>query len=70
MTTPSSSQVSLIDADTINQALSVRLDRAQGFIDQGRVHPVVNMPDHFIVEGDQAWYVVNGECVCDDFKYR
>jgi hypothetical protein len=70
MTTTSSRQDSFIDAAAINQALTVRLDRAQEFIDQGRVHPVANMPDHFIVEGDSLWYVVNGECCCEDFKYR
>jgi hypothetical protein len=70
MTTPSSSQVSFIDPATINQALTVRLDRAQEFIDQGRVHPVANMPEHYIVEGENAWYVVNSDCCCEDFKYR
>jgi predicted nucleic acid-binding Zn finger protein len=56
--------------DIMQQALNVRLDRAQEFIDQGRVHPVANMPDHFVVEGDSQWYVVNGECCCEDYKYR
>jgi hypothetical protein len=66
MTTPNS----CIDPATINQALNVRLDRAQEFIDQGRIHPVANMPDHYVVEGENTWYVVNGECCCEDYKYR
>ena len=65
MTTTSS-----IDPNLMQQALEVRLDRAQEFIDQGRVHPVVNMDDHYIVEGESQWFVVNGACCCEDFKYR
>jgi predicted nucleic acid-binding Zn finger protein len=66
MTTPNS----FIDTAIINQALSVRLDRAQEFIDEGRVHPVANMPGHYVVEGENVWYVVNGECCCEDYQYR
>jgi predicted nucleic acid-binding Zn finger protein len=59
-----------IDPTLMQQALEVRLARAQEFIDEGRVHPVANMPDHYVVEGENQWYVVNGECCCEDFKYR
>jgi predicted nucleic acid-binding Zn finger protein len=59
-----------IDPALVQQALEVRLDRAQEFIDEGRVHPVANMPDHYVVEGENAWFVVNGECCCEDFQYR
>jgi hypothetical protein len=54
----------------MRQALEVQLARAQEFIDQGRVHPVANMPEHYIVEGENQWYVVNGECCCEDAQYR
>ena len=59
-----------IDPSLMQQALEVRLARAQEFVDEGRVHPVANLPDHFVVEGENAWYVVNGECVCEDSQYR
>jgi hypothetical protein len=59
-----------IDPTLMRQALEVRLARAQEFIDEGRVHPVANMPEHYIVEGDNQWYVVNGECCCEDAQYR
>jgi hypothetical protein len=61
---------SSIDPGLMRQALEVRLDRAQEYLDQGRVHPVANMPGHYIVEGDNAWYVVNGTCNCEDAQYR
>jgi predicted nucleic acid-binding Zn finger protein len=70
MTTTNNPQSGFLDPLTINQALSVRLDRAQEFVDEGRVHPVANMSDYYVVEGENAWYVVNGECCCEDFKYR
>ena len=66
MNTPTNS----IDPAIMQQALEVRLNRAQEFIDQGRVHPVANMPNHYIIESDNAWYVVNGECLCEDSQYR
>jgi hypothetical protein len=70
MTTSNTPQSSCIDPATINQALNVRLDRAQEFVDQGRVHPVANMPDHYVVEGENSWFVANGECCCEDYMYR
>ena len=70
MTTTNNAPASHLDHATIAQAMNVRLDRAQEFVDQGRIHPVANMPDYYVVEGENQWYVVNGECCCEDYQYR
>jgi hypothetical protein len=37
---------------------------------QDKVHPVVNLADHYIVEGTQGFYLVNGTCECADATNR
>ena|ERR687895_287806 len=52
------------------RALHDRLVRAEALVAANKVHLVVNMPDHYIVEGNTGFYVVNGSCVCDDATNR
>jgi hypothetical protein len=48
------------------RALYDRLARAEALVAANKVHPVVNMPNHYIGEGNAGFYVVNGSCCCDD----
>ncbi len=52
------------------RALHDRLIRAEVLVADNRVHPAVNMPGHYIVQGNAGFYVVNGECTCPDATNR
>ena len=52
------------------RALHDRLFKAEALVASGKVHPAVNMPGHYIVEGNAGFYVVNGTCCCDDAANR
>jgi hypothetical protein len=52
------------------EALYDRLTRARTLIADNKVHPVYGMADHYIVEGAEAKYLVNGSCVCPDSVNR
>jgi hypothetical protein len=48
------------------RALHGRLVKAESLVTENKVHPVINMPDHYIVEGNAGFYIVNGSCCCND----
>jgi hypothetical protein len=52
------------------EALYDRLTRARTLIADNKVHPVYGMVDHYIVEGKEAKYLVNGNCICPDSVNR
>ena len=52
------------------EALYDRLTRARALIADNKVHPVYGMADHYIVEGKEAKYLVNGSCICPDSVNR
>jgi hypothetical protein len=52
------------------EALYDRLTRARTLIADNKVHPVYGMADHYIVEGTEAKYLVNGSCICPDSVNR
>jgi hypothetical protein len=52
------------------RALHERLIRAEALVAENRVHPVVNLPGHCVVQGNTGFYVVNGECHCPDATNR
>jgi predicted nucleic acid-binding Zn finger protein len=39
-------------------------------ITNGKVHPIYGMANHFVVEGSNARYLVNGSCNCPDAATR
>jgi hypothetical protein len=53
------------------RALHDRLLRAEILASAGKVHPVVDMPDAYIVEGTKGPYLVKeGKCPCPDAANR
>ncbi len=52
------------------RALHDRLIRAEVLVADNRVHPAVNLPGHYIVQGNAGFYVINGECHCADATNR
>jgi predicted nucleic acid-binding Zn finger protein len=66
ITTPSPkvSQISRI------KALRDRLNKAEELVRDGKVHSVVDMLDHWVVEGSHGHYLVNNNCSCPDFVHR
>jgi hypothetical protein len=52
------------------EALYDRLTRARTLIADNKVHPVYGMPDHYIVEGKETKYLINGGCICPDARNR
>jgi hypothetical protein len=52
------------------EALYDRLTRARTLIANNKVHPVYGMADHYIVEGEEAKYLVNGTSICPDSVNR
>jgi hypothetical protein len=67
MTTSSNTPVSPVARI---EALYDRLTRARTLIADNKVHPVYGMVDHYIVEGKEAKYLVNGSCICPDSVNR
>ena len=63
-TAPQLSQVSKI------HMLHDRLVKAEALVATGKVHPAVNMPGHYIVEGSNGFYILNGACHCEDAVNR
>jgi hypothetical protein len=47
-----------------------RLVKAEALVAGGKVHPAVNMPGHYIVEGSNGFYILNGACHCEDAVNR
>jgi hypothetical protein len=66
-TTNGTPQVSPVDQI---EALYDRLSRARTLVANNKVHPIYGMADHYIVEGSNARYLVNGECRCPDATNR
>jgi hypothetical protein len=52
------------------EALYDRLTRARTLVADNKVHPVYGMADHYIVQGKEAKYLVNGSCICPDSVNR
>jgi hypothetical protein len=53
------------------RALHDRLLRAEILASTGKVHQVVDMPDHYLVEGSKGPYLVQGgRCSCPDVASR
>jgi predicted nucleic acid-binding Zn finger protein len=67
MTTTSTPQVNPVAQI---RALHDRLLRAEALVADGKVHPVIEMSDHYIVESSKGYYLVNDECTCPDFTTR
>ena len=63
MTTISTPQVTSIGQI---RALHDRLVKAEALVAANKVHPVVNMSDYYVVEGNAGFYIINGACCCDD----
>jgi hypothetical protein len=52
-------------------ALHDRLLKAEILVAYRKVHPVVDMPDHYMVEGSKGLYLVkDGKCSCPDAASR
>jgi predicted nucleic acid-binding Zn finger protein len=66
-TTSSNTQISPV---ACIEALYDRLIRARTLIADNKVHPVYGMADHYLVEGKEAKYLVNGSCICPDAVNR
>lgn len=52
------------------KALRDRLNKAEQLVKNGKVHSVVDMPSHWVVEGSRGHYLVNESCPCPDFVNR
>ena len=63
-TTPALSPVAKIEA------LYDRLTRARILVADNKVHSVYGMAGHYIVEGKEAKYLVNGSCIFPDSVNR
>jgi predicted nucleic acid-binding Zn finger protein len=63
-TKPQATQIARI------KALRDRLNKAEELVKAGKVHPVIDMPDHWVVEGSNGHYLVNNNCSCPDFLHR
>jgi hypothetical protein len=48
------------------EALYDRLTHARALVADNKVHPIYGMADHYFVEGKDAKYLVNSNCVCPD----
>jgi hypothetical protein len=52
------------------EALYDRLTRARTLVVDNKVHPVYGIANHYIVDGTDAKYLVNGSCICPDATNR
>ena len=54
------------------EALHCRLEKARQIVAEGKVQPVLGMPDHFTVEAStgNGHYLVNDTCSCPDAVNR
>jgi hypothetical protein len=52
------------------EALYDRLTPARTLVADNKVHPVYGMAGHYFVEGKEAKYLVNGNCICPDSVNR
>ena len=53
--------------------LTQRLEKAQKLVDQGKVHPILNLDGCYFVESNSrqgSGWMVNGECACEDSQNR
>ena len=59
-----------ISPATTVRALHQRLIKAEALVANNKVHPVFGMANHYIVEGKESQYLVNGRCICPDSANR
>ena len=57
------------------ESLYKRLEKARQLVTDGRVHPVVGMDGHFVVQGNAGYYLVicgheQCNCTCPDHQQR
>jgi predicted nucleic acid-binding Zn finger protein len=52
------------------KALRDRLIKAEELVKAGKVHPAIDIADHWVVEGSNGHYLVNQNCPCPDFVNR
>ena len=54
------------------EGLYKRLEKARELVADGKVHPVIGMEEHFVVESSngEGFYLVNGQCTCPDAGQR
>ena len=53
------------------EQLSKRLERAREIVGQDRVSPVVGKEGQYVVQACRGgYYLVNGNCTCQDAQYR
>jgi hypothetical protein len=52
------------------EALYDRLTRARTLVADNKVHTVYGIANHYIVDGTDAKYLVNGSCICPDATNR
>jgi hypothetical protein len=51
--------------------LYARLEKAKAIATAGKVHPIVGMDEHYVVESSKGdFYLVNGTCTCIDAQQR
>jgi flavin-binding protein dodecin len=51
------------------KALRDRLDKAEELVRELKVHQVIDMRGHYVVEGEKGHYIVNDSCLCLDFLH-
>ena len=60
-----------VSAVTQIEELSKRLDRAREIVEEGHVSPVVGKEGQYVVQACKGgYYLVNGQCTCQDAQYR
>jgi len=54
------------------ESLYKRLEKAREIVAGGKVHPVLNLDNHYAVESSKGdgFYLVNGVCSCPDAQER
>jgi hypothetical protein len=54
------------------EALAKRLEKARQLVAEKKVHPLINLENHYVVEASSGFgfYLVNGACTCQDAKDR
>jgi hypothetical protein len=53
------------------ESLYARLGKARAIASAGKVHPIVGVNEHYVVESSKGgYYLINGECTCVDAQQR
>ena len=54
------------------EALHQRLEKARQIVTEGKVKPILGMPDHYTVESStgEGHYLINSNCSCPDAQNR